>query len=640
MLPKLKSDVLFVPTPDGAHVFGAGADVALRGPAAYRLLDRLAPHLDGSTELDALVRGLPDGTRTAVERLVRRLETAGCLVDAAADLPHDLSARELDTYAAEIAFVEYHASSAARRFQTYRDSAVTVVGAGPVFTALVCSALRSGVRRLRAVHAPDGDADPGADSTADADRLSELAAEAALRDPDQTLERVPFSDAEEARLATADAVLHVAAGPAADRAPRLDRLCRASGTLLVQGVVLDDVAWLGPPGPDWSSAWSRLRARPPYRTGTFLTGPAAAVVAGHLGLAALRALAGIAEPGARTVLTRIDLETLRTSTHAFLPHPAARPAGPEPVEEFTARIGRLRAAAPSGEDEFSGAAAACFDPYTGVLRTLDEGDFTQVPLHVTEAVPHLADSGGPRVFGAGRDFAEARRQAALRGLARYAAASPDPRRYGPDGTVWGWDLAGERAVPVPAGTAFSAGTGLAARPSWDDAVDDALGQHCARLAAEDVAEGRTRPVPLDLADAPAGERTGRYLGLLRAAGGTVRVADIGGALGVPVLAWWLDGRPVAAACGPDAAAEGLERALLARQSAMTDESAYAPEPPPGLGEPPAPGAPAAWPPPPVRVRLLSALRSRGLRAVAVPLDHDPAVHEVIPFALRVVTADA
>ncbi|MGK5642260.1 hypothetical protein ACSNOK_28685 [Streptomyces sp. URMC 126] len=636
MLPKLKSDVLYVPTPDGAHVFGAGADVALRGPAAYRLLDRLAPHLDGSTELDALVRGLPDGTRAAVERLVRRLHTAGCLVDAAEDLPHDLSARELDTYAAEIAFVEYHASSAARRFQTYRESAVTVVGAGPVFTALVCSALRSGVRRLRAVHAPDADSDPAADAA----RLTELAAEAALRDPDQTLERVPFSDAEEARLATADAVLHVAAGPAADRAVRLDRLCRDSGTLLVQGVVLDDVAWLGPPGPDWASAWSRLRARPPYRTGTFLTGPAAAVVAGHLGLAALRALAGIAEPAARSVLTRIDLETLRTSTHAFLPHPAARPAGPESAAEFTARVGRLRAAEPSSQEEFSGAAAACFDPYTGVLRTLDEGDFTQVPLHVTEAVPHRADAGGPRVFGAGGDFAEARRQAALRGLARYAAASPDPRRFGPGATVWGWDLDEERTVPVAAGTAFSAGTGLAARLSWDDAVDDALGQHCARLAAEDVAEGRTRPVPLDPADAPAGERTERYLGLLRAAGGTVRVADIGGALGVPVPAWWLDGRPVAVTCGPDAAAEGLERALLARQSAMTGEPAYAPEPVPGLGGPPGPGAPAGWPSPPDRAALVAALRSRGLRAVAVPLDHDPAVHDVLPFVLRVVTADA
>ncbi|EMF00378.1 YcaO-like family protein [Streptomyces mobaraensis NBRC 13819 = DSM 40847] len=636
MLPKLKSDVLYVPTPDGAHVFGAGADVALRGPAAYRLLDRLAPHLDGSTELDALVRGLPDGTRTAVERLVGRLQSAGCLIDAAADLPHGLTARELDTYAAEIAFVEYHATSAARRFQTYRDSAVTVVGAGPVFTALVCSALRSGVRRLRAVHTPD----TGTDPAADADRLTELAAEAALRDPDQTLERVPFSAAEEDRLATADAVLHVAAGPAVERAPRLDRLCGTSGTLLVQGVVLDDVAWLGPPGPDWASAWSRLRARPPYRTGTFLTGPAAAVVAGHLGLAAFRALAGIEEPGARAALTRIDLETLRTSTHAFLPHPAARPAGPEPAAAFTARIGRLRAAAPLSAEEFSAAAAACFDPYTGVLRTLDEGDFTQIPLHVTEAVPHLADSGGPRVFGTGPDFAEARRRAALRGIARHAAASPDPRRFGPGATVWGWDLADGQPVRVPADTAFSAGTGLAARLSWDEAVDDGLGQHCARLAAEDVAAGRTRPVPLDLTQAPADERTARYLGLLRAAGGTARVADIGGALGVPVLAWWLDGRPVAVTCGPDAAAEGLERTLLARQSAMTDEPAYAPEPVPGLGDPPEPAPTAAWPAAPDRAALPAALRSRGLRPVAVPLDHDPAVHDVLPSVLRVVTADA
>ncbi|MEU8926518.1 hypothetical protein AB0D10_37250 [Kitasatospora sp. NPDC048545] len=32
-----------MPTGDGVHVFGAGADVALRGRAVYQWLDRIAP---------------------------------------------------------------------------------------------------------------------------------------------------------------------------------------------------------------------------------------------------------------------------------------------------------------------------------------------------------------------------------------------------------------------------------------------------------------------------------------------------------------------------------------------------------------------------------------------------------------------
>ncbi|MFJ5679434.1 hypothetical protein [Streptomyces sp. NPDC093097] len=628
MRPKLKSDVLYVPTDDGVHVFGAGADVALRGRSAYQWLDRLAPHLDGATELAELVRGLPDDKKGVVTALVERLHVAGCLLDAAEDLPHGLTARERETYAAEIAFIEYYGDSAARRFETYRNSAVVVVGSGPVFVSLVCSALHSGVRRLRAVRT--------AETVTHTERLAELTDEALLRDPEQSVECVDWSGAEEAAPAGADLVLHVvASADAVERAVRLDRLCRASDVLLVQGVVLDDVAWLGPCGRGWASAWARLGVAGPHRPNRFLTGPAAAVVAGHLGLAALKARTGIAGPH-DTELTRIDLETLRTSTHTFLSHPGARPARPESEAEFARRVRRLSAVAPLGAQEFSARAARCFDPYVGVLRSLDERDFTQVPLNVTEAVRH--PDGGPRVFGAGTGFAEARRSAALRGLAAHAAEFFDPRRVRADGTVWAWDVVDGRVRAVPAAVVSGQESAVAARLSWDDAVTDGLAQHCARLAVGELGAGRTRPVPLDLGSAAALDPRARsLLGLLRAAGGRVQAADVGGALGIPVPAWWQEGRAVAVTCGPDATADGLERAVLDRQAALSGESDYAPPVVAGVGGPPdIPAEAAPWPVPPGQEEMVGALRARGLRPVVVPLDHDPAVHEVLPFLLRVV----
>ncbi|MEU8569875.1 hypothetical protein AB0C51_16225 [Streptomyces pathocidini] len=633
MRPKLKSDVLYVPTSNGVHVFGAGADVALRGPSAYQWLDRLAPHLDGSAELDDLLRGLPADKRGAVEALVRRLHAAGCVLDSAEGLPHGLTERELDTYAAEIAFIEYHRDSAARRFESYRNSTVVVLGSGPAFIALVCSALRSGVRRLHAVRTPEAPTNTA--------RLAELAAEAAHRDPQQTLVDIALSgepDGEETAVADADVVLHVASAPAVDRALRLARLCRSSGALLVQGVVLDEVAWLGPAGPAWESAWLRLGAQGPFRAGEFLTGPAAAVVAGHLGLAAFRAVTGVTGPD-DTELTRIDLETLRTSTHAFLPHPATRPARPEAEAEFARRIERLSTGDRVTEQDFSARAARCFDPHVGILRKLDERDFTQLPLNVTEAVPHTG--GGARVFGVGTSFAEARQRAALGGLARYAVDSVDPRRLAPGATVWGWDIVGRRVTAVPAAGVFTAGAGLAARLSWDDALTDGIGQHCAQLAVADVLDGRSRPAAaLDPADWALGPDARRHLDLLRSARGSVRAADIGGALGIPVLAWWQEGRPVAVTCGPNAVAEGLEQAVLDRQAALADEPDYAPAPVSGLDLPPEPAAePARRPDEADRQDMLRALRSRGLRPVVVPLDHDPAVHAVLPGILRVVLVD-
>ncbi|MEU5208790.1 hypothetical protein [Streptomyces sp. NPDC020742] len=639
----MKSDVLYVPTGDGVHVFGAGVDLALRGRSAYQWLDRLAPHLDGSVELDALVGRLPQDKRQVVHALVDQLHAAGCLVDAGQDLPHGLTPRELAAYASEIAFIEYHGDSAARRFETYRNSNVGVVGSGPVFIALVCSALRSGVRSLRAVCT---DA-PGTHT----ERLAELTAEAALRDPEQTVTPAFLDQSAATRdesawgglVDQADAVLHVADGTSVDRAVRLDALCQEAGALLVQGLVLDDIAWLGPPGPDWRSAWRRLGARGPFRPNAFLTGPAAAVVASYLGLAAFTALTGIADgapsPADAGRMTRIDLETLRTSTHAFLPHPATVPARPETREEFTRRLERLGSTPPLDEATFSQRAARCFDPYVGVLCALDEREFTQVPLNVTEAVPHT--EGAAPVYGAGTDFAEARREGALRGLARYAAHHVDDRRLGAGGAVWGWALDEQRAEAVAASRVFATDheVGVAARLSWADAVADGLAQHCVRLALREVAQGRARPRPVRLRrDALPPEARG-LLDLLHASRGSVEVTDIGEALGLPILAWAQAGRTVTATCGPASVVEGLRAVLLDRQSVMTDEPAYAPV---RLGELAAPASGEEWievPAPAGRERMVEALRSRGMRPLVVPLDHDPAVHEVLPFLVRVVIAD-
>ncbi|MER5363133.1 hypothetical protein [Streptomyces sp. NPDC002785] len=638
-----------MPTVDGVHVFGAGADLALRGRSAYRWLDRVAPHLDGTVELDDLVVGLPGEKGEAVRALVRQLHAAGCLVDAGADLPHGLTSRECSTYASEIAFVEYHGDSAVHRFETYRRSDVVVVGAGPVFVALVCSVLRSGVRRVRAALAPE--------RPTDTERLAELVAEATERDPDQAL---VLTDLARTRLEDlvggADAVLHVGEGDAVERALRLDRLCRGTGTVLVQGLVLDDVAWLGPVGDGWHSAWQRLDARGPFRENAFLTGPAAAVVASHLGLAAFSTLTGVASTptagatpdqaatagdtvgrAAAGELTRIDLETLRTSTHTVLPHPTAWPVRPESREEFTRRIGDLRAGAPVAGEEFSRRAVGCFDPYVGVLRVLNEEEFTQIPLHVAKALAHTEDARP--VYGVGLDFAEARRDAAMRGLARYAARRPDVRRYGPGGALWGWNPVAGRAEAVAAERVFTAGdeVGVGTGVDWDAAVTAGLGGRCAWLALADVAAGTVTPRPVTIEPEALSPRAARLWGLLRAARGTLAVADIGGALGVPVLAWWQGGRAVAVTCGPDSVEDGLRAVLLDRQSVIADEPGYAPVPPgrcevpdPAGGRPPrALAGPEA---------MLGALRARGVRPLVVPLDHDPVVAGLLPFVVRVVAA--
>ncbi|WP_434451788.1 hypothetical protein [Lentzea sp. E54] len=607
--PRLKSDVLYVPIDGGVHVFGAGADVALHGGGAYAWLDRIAPYLDGSRELGELVGALPADKADAVTAIVRRLAEAGCVVDATEDEPHGLTARELETYSSEIAFLDYYGASAARRFERYRNTPVTVFGSGPVFVSLVASVLRSGVRTVRAAISPEGVTDTG--------RLSTLVDEALSHDPAQRFDLV-----ERPEIGASDVVLHVAEEGALERALLLDERCREAGATLVQGYVLGDVAWLGPVGDGWLSAFRRVAATPaPNR---FLTGPAAAVVAAHLGTLALRVLTGVVRRE-DTELTRIDLETLRTSTHPVLP--VVSPA-PESHEAFARRVDGLLRARASTPEEFSERAAACFDRHAGVIRDLDEQDFTQIPLNVTEAL--LPEPGTQRVFGAALGFREARAKAALRALAVHSA---DPRR-GTGATVPAVTLLpGEHGislgevVELPAATVFSVDTGLAAGLSWADALADGLGQHCARVAVEDVRAGRVRPVPVDLGDHRSG-----LPALVVAAGGRLRVADVGAALGLPVLAWWQGAEVVAVTCGPDAVLDGLTAVALDSQGALTGEQDYRPVPITGVPAPEGTPVPARAA---TAAEMLKALRDRGFRPVAVPLDHDSVVHELVPGILRV-----
>jgi hypothetical protein len=271
---------------------------------------------------------------------------------------------------------------------------------------------------------------------------------------------------------------------------------------------------------------------------------------------------------------------------------------------------------------------------------------------VSDPVGHLAARGAaPVVHGAGLEFATARHRAARRGLELYASAMLDrrlllaadgktPAPIG-DGWLWGWALDGSGPRLVPASAVFPSDgslVGVASGPTWASALELALLAHCQEAAlAEALAAPTPLPaIPLDLV--PLDEVGQRLVRVLRAARAPLAAHDLTGTLGVPTCTLCLGERAVAHASGAtlaEALREALEQALLAWQADLTGQPEYRPAPvadlPPALRgrprEPPA-GARAS--------SLATALRARGSLPVAVPLDHDPALAAVLPYALRVV----
>jgi hypothetical protein len=646
MRPKLKPDVYWVPSNEGVAFVHAGGSMQIRGRSALALMDRLAPHLDGTMSLDDLLAGLPEGKKEMVGVLVRALRGAGMVKDSGEDRPHDLTGDELAAYDAEISYVDYYLDSAARRFQTYRETPVACVGSGLTLTALVHACLRSGVRSTTVHVAGDGETDR--------ERLAGFGRAAADRDPGQHLAVHTLGDLHEV-VHGAGLVLHVADGPAPERAFALDRLCRDHRIPLVQAVMSGDEAWVGPvslPGrPGWASAWHRRATNltvPPAseRPSEYLAGPTAAIVANRISFLAMRHLTGVAaaDPGAadpagqdRDAVSRVDLETLQTSEHRYHAHPAATGAGPETESEFADRYAAFLAATAGDGATFSSVAAGLFDPALGVFAELDEERMPQIPLHVSRSAiadPFgLLDPGDRPILvtGSGLDFSESRTAAAVAALRGYAALAVDRRRLTEGGRAYAHNLLLDKPELVDASAVYPAlarasppPLGLVSGPDANAALTRGLLDHCVALTAESAPR---RPA-IRVTDVPMGDRGRRYTEILAAARLTVEIFDVTGPLGVPVYAFRCAGRTVAYAAASEPEA-GLAQVLLAHQGATPTTEV------PQLGQSDGPPR-AAEPVAEISWQLLAeALHRQGYQVHAVPAGHDPVVTRVLPTLVQV-----
>ncbi|OJF15581.1 TOMM precursor leader peptide-binding protein [Couchioplanes caeruleus] len=678
MKPKLKNDTLYLPSAEGIYFVSNHGTLTLEGRHVYQWVDKLAPFLTGEHTLEQITAGLSEQRRRMVENLIAGLLQKGFVKDVGADRGHDLDAGELAAFESEIAFIDYYQDSAAFRFQQFRESTVLLVGAGRSLVALVQACLQTGARQVRLTVTGEAETDR--------QRIAEHAERARRRDPRQSLTEQPTLD-----LDGVDVVIHVSDKPMLDRARAINRACRERGIALIQAVLVGDEAWIGPlvtgtAGACWECAWLRVLGRDEGSgegkdggngcgfldraeavTSEFLAGPTAAIVAHQAAFEIFKHVTGAGPLETDAAMVRIDLETLQSANHPVTAHPLCSVHGAEPVRsdaDFLAAVRRLAEGAEISADAFSTAAAACFDERTGLLGSLDEGDWGQLPLKVSRAeyADALLRPGLDRerlaAVAVATDFTEARARATRRACELYAASAVRAGTGG-DSLVQGWDLFGDDVRGVPATDAFPVlrgalptvddVPGLASGFTWDEAVSRGLLGWAARITLAEIGDA-TRPFPrVDVAAAGRTELVPRFLDMLDVLGVDPTVYDITGSLGVPTLIACAGTTSVGSASGYDRAAlveAVLEQALRHHQAEADKWPAYAIDGPSLLPRLPADlrGAPAdrdddavrEWPE--IRRELLARFRDGGHRPVVVPLDHDPVMHEVLPYIVNVVMA--
>jgi putative thiazole-containing bacteriocin maturation protein len=636
--PKLVHDFFYVRVADGAYLKSGRGPLHLKGRSVYDWIDRLAPLLDGERSLAELVAGTAGDRRQMIEHLVGVLTENGMVTDTDKQLPHGLGPDELSTYAEEIAFLDSTADSGAHRFERFRQQPVLLAGAGTSIAALVAAALQLGAREV--------DVSTSADTPSDVDRINDLFAWLKERDPELRLTTVPSmedcpADVLRQRVEGYGVVIGCSDASSEDRATRFNRAVVGSDTVLLQGVVADGAAWLGPlvrgERGCWECAWRRYAGagKIDEAPDPLFAGPLCAVAAHTLAFEWFKYATGAGALETDGALVRIDLETADTTRHRFDPHPlcmACAPASESGPDTIRTEVAALSSGPATSATECSGRAARLFDPFVGVVRSVDERSAAQLPLSIAVAtVSDPRPGASSTVVAMDDNFAGARLHATIAACETYAGALMTARWCGADGVPrarWGWNVSRDEPMALASGAPVD-GPSVSAGFTWHEAVVRGVLTQCHALAADPGYPGD------ELAPDRAAELSAE----------SARLLSLADALASSAMSCWL-ARPVpgivtvtvrlgtvdARGCGLDVdmALRTALRATITRLQGVAPSAPSALIPPPGgLGDVD-----------PALPSLLAQVREAGWEVWAAPAHDDPAVAAALPYLAAVVLVPA
>ena len=129
--PRVRQDVVFAQTSDGAFLRHAESGFVMKGRTAYQWIAALLPHFTGENTVAELCGGLNREQQDLIGSIVSTLLERGFVRDFTAGRGDGLLAAVAGRYQSQIDFVDHYVGDAITRFARFRASRVLVAGAVP-----------------------------------------------------------------------------------------------------------------------------------------------------------------------------------------------------------------------------------------------------------------------------------------------------------------------------------------------------------------------------------------------------------------------------------------------------------------------------------------------------------------------------
>lgn len=403
--PRMRTDMAFLEASGGVYVHGHGDAFLVKGPAAYRYLSALVPHLDGSATVSELVAGLPEAHAASVRSLIGTLASRGVIVDSPG--PGAVSDPEVRArFAGQIGLLEQHGDDGAGFLRAAQARVLVVCeDTGPA-TALAGALTANGVG---SIHPGQVRAETGSDLPATAATGTDLVCLIAAHRPSPAL----FSLAGAARAAGAAFVSLVRVGEQLFLGPWQHGDGKTAG-LHSAMLRLSDNGLPGTAGI-WqaAAAGTAAAARP-----AALPDAAVSIAVSVAGFEIFKALSGVIASDIDAAIAIMDPERLTIRQERVVPHPAA-PLGSAVNGAEPGNAAEPGDAAEPSLEEACQRFGQVIAEAAGIVRRFDDHTVTQIPVKVSALIAPAAAPAPIVAFGSGI-LLEARLAALEEASLRYA----------------------------------------------------------------------------------------------------------------------------------------------------------------------------------------------------------------------------